>query len=208
MVLLRVFCCGYGHVVMELKNILKISMSLIVLLGGFWLLKRHAGPKKPVVAILQIASHPAFDAARCGFMDAFTAGMGSGYSFLVKSADGSMANAQIIAQSVTSRSDVVAFVALGTPAVQALVQKETERPIFFTAVTYPEEATFVQNNVAGIVSKALVASVHSAGLGMDYYQLGFSLGKAATRVFLNDCSVDEIGFVYATPSVALNKGAQ
>ena len=135
---------------MEMKEIVKAVLSLALLVSVFFFLRRPVGPLKPVVAILQIASHPALDAARCGFVDAFTAGIGGGYTFLVKNADGSVANAQAIAQSLASRSDVVAFFALGTPAAQALVQKESVKPIFFTAVTYPEKSGIAQSNVAGI----------------------------------------------------------
>lgn len=295
---------------MELRKIVGILVSCVVIAGGFFLMRRQHGPQKPVVAIVQIASHPALDAARSGFIDAFTAGLGNGYTFLVKNADGSVANAQTIAQSVTSRTDVVAFLALGTPAAQALVQKEMTRPVFFTAVTYPEKSGLSQNNVAGIsdyfdlsdlvnfahivapqalrvgilynpgsevaskefqeieqackqaglvsvkitgvtetdilgafksnlrkidmclastdntiasamsalaamskdagiplivADKTLVASGPVAGLGMDYYQLGFDLGRGATRVFLGECTPAEIGIVHAAPSAALNQ---
>jgi putative ABC transport system substrate-binding protein len=292
----------------------KVFISFLVVLsfvGLFWFVKnRNSGPQKPVIAVLKIASHPAIDAACDGFCEAFTAGLGNRYAFVVKNADGSVANAQTIAQGLTSRSDVVAFAAFGTPAAQALVQKESVRPIFVTAVTYPEKSGIVQNNVAGIsdyfnlkdlvifahklvpgasqigilynpgsevaceemneiedacrskgltpiriagvteadilgalksnlrkidlcvaptdntiasvmsalasmcknaqvpmivADKTLVASGPAAGLGMDYYQLGFDLGVAATRVFLGECTAAEIGFVRAEPSFALNQ---
>ena len=292
----------------------KVGISFLVvllLLGLFWFVKnRNSGPQKPVIAVLKIASHPAIDAACDGFCEAFTAGTGDQYAFVVKNADGSVANAQTIAQSLTSRPDVVGFVAFGTPAAQALVQKESVRPIFVTAVTYPEKSGIVQNNVAGIsdyfdlkdlvvfahklvpgasqigilynpgsevaceemqeiedacrvkgltpvriagvteadilgalksnlrkidlcvaptdntiasvmsalaaqctdahvpmivADKTLVSAGPAAGLGMDYYQLGFDLGLAATRVFLGECIAAEIGIVRAEPAIALNQ---
>lgn len=291
------------------KKIVGILLSLCVLGAGFFMLRRASANAKPAVAILQIASHPALDAARDGFMEAFKAGLGDRYSFVVKNADGSVANAQTIAQGLTSRSDVVAFFALGTPAAQALVQKESKKPIFFTAVTYPEKSGLAQKNVAGIsdyfelsqlvsfahnvvpgavrvgilynpgsevasqemqeleraclekklmpvriagvteadilgalksslrkidmcvaptdntiasvmsaladmckqanvplivADKTLVASGPVAGLGMDYYQLGWHVGLMATRVFLEECSVEELGIIRAEPEVAWN----
>ena len=287
-----------------------ILACLGVLAGGFFVLRRASVNAKPVVAILQIASHPALDAARDGFKEAFVAGLGDRYSFVVKNADGSVANAQTIAQGLTSRSDVVAFFALGTPAAQALVQKESVKPIFFTAVTYPEKSGLSQKNVAGIsdyfelsnlvtfvhdlvpqavrvgilynpgsevasqemqeleracldkkltpvrvagvtesdilgalksslrkidvcvaptdntiasvmsaladmckqaniplvvADKTLVSSGPVAGLGMDYYQLGWTVGLMAVRVFLGECSAEELGIIRSEPEFAVNK---
>lgn len=283
----------------------------LVLLGAgiFFVMRQRNVPKKPTIAVLQIASHPALDAARDGFVEAFKAGLGNEYAFVFKNADGSVANAQTIAQSLTARGDVKGFFALGTPAAQALVQKEAERPIFFTAVTYPEKSGLVQSNVAGIsdffdletlvafahgmvpegknmgilynpgsevtqaemqeieqacadkkltpvriagvtesdilgalkgnlrkidlcvaptdntissvmpalaqmcktaniplivADKTLVAAGPIAGVGMDYYQLGFNVGLAAVRVFLGECTAAEIGILNAEPEIAVN----
>jgi putative ABC transport system substrate-binding protein len=276
---------------------------------GAFLFFRDQGPRKPVIAIVQIASHPALDAARDGFMEAVRAGLGDEFAFVVKNADGSVVNAQAIAQSVTARSEVKAFFALGTPAAQALVQKEQERPIFFTAVTYPEKSGLKQKNVAGIsdffaldqlvdfstevvpqartvgilfnpgsevtraemheivsacdvqkqltipiagvteaeiigalksnirkidvclaptdntissvmpalaeicrqarvplivADKTLVVSGPLAGIGMDYYALGWQAGLAAVRVLLDEVSPEQIGILFGKPETAFN----
>ena len=277
--------------------------------GIFLVVRQRNAPKKPTIAIVQIASHPALDAARDGFMESVRSGLGDEYAFIIKNADGSVANAQTIAQGLTARPEVVAFFALGTPAAQAVVQKETKRPVFFTAVTYPEKSGLVQKNVAGIsdffdlellvdfahnmvpaaknigvlynpgsevtqaemqeieracaakkltpvriagvtesdilgalkssvrkidlcvaptdntissvmpaladicknahiplivADKTLVAARPLAGIGMDYYQLGFNVGLGAVRVLLEGCEPQEIGIQTADPEVAVN----
>jgi len=293
------------------KKVFISLFSLSLFFGFFLFLKnRYSGAQKPVIAVIKIASHPAIDAACDGFCDAVVAATKDTYSFVVKNADGSVINAQTIAQSLISRSDVAAFAAFGTPAAQALVQKESDRPIFFTAVTYPEKSGILKDNVAGIsdhfdlrqlalfvqklipkaktvgilynpssevacaelheiedacrtkgltpvriagvteadilgalksslrkidvciaptdntiasvmsslaaqckevgvpmvvADKTLVASGPAAGLGMDYYQLGFDLGVAATRVLNGECAPSEVGITRATPAIALNK---
>jgi len=281
-----------------------------LLAGIFFVVKQRNAVKKPTIAILQIASHMALDAARDGFMESVHAGLGDEYAFIIKNADGSVANAQTIAQGLVARSEVKGFFALGTPAAQALVQQETQRPIFFTAVTYPEKSGLAQKNVAGIsdffdleklvefahalvpeaknigvlynpgsevtqaemheieracaaknltpvliagvtesdilgalkssvrkievcvaptdntissvmpaiaeickkahvplivADKTLVASGPLAGIGMDYYQLGFDAGLAAVKVFLEGCPVSEIGILNAEPEIAMNE---
>jgi len=129
----------------------KVVIIVGVLLALWWLEWKiqNISPKKPVIAVLQIASHAALDASREAFVREVQTKLDNAYTIVVKNADGSIANAQAIAQSLVSRDDVIAYYAIGTPALQALVQKEQKRPIFYAAVTYPEKLGLVADNVAG-----------------------------------------------------------
>lgn len=129
----------------------KVVLIVGVLLAMYWLEWKiqHRTAHKPVIAVLQIANHAALDAARDAFIAVIKEKTGNAYQIVVKNADGSAANAQVIAQSLVSRDDVVAFYALGTPALQALASKEHARPIFYAAVTYPEKLKLTARNIAG-----------------------------------------------------------
>ena len=149
---------------MNIRLLLNVTLCLGICSGIWWSVARRSASSKPVIAILQIASHAALDASRDAFIDVIREQSGDTYSFVVKNADGSVTNAQTIAQSLVSRSDVVAMYALGTPSLQALVQKESVRPILFSAVTYPGKLGLVKNNVAGASDyfdlKELVSYAH------------------------------------------------
>lgn len=130
------------------KNVIIVVVALLVGCCWWWVGKK-TGENKHAIAVLKIASHAALDASESAFINAIKEKTGNKYLFVIKNADGSVANAQAIAHGLVARQDVVAFYALGTPSLQSLVHKESERPVLFSAVTYPEKLGLIKGNVVG-----------------------------------------------------------
>ncbi len=90
------------------------------------------------VAIVQIIDNSAFTEMREGFIDQMRA---NGYSekdmvFHIKDAQGDATVLNSIAQEVVN-GDYDVLVAIATPAAQALVNLESEKPVFFISIMNP-----------------------------------------------------------------------
>lgn len=95
------------------------------------------------IGITQIVSHPALDAARDGFKDAFE-DEGIEVEWDEQNAQGEQATASNIAGTfATADLDLVHSIA--TPTSQAAAQQITDSPIVFSSVTDPEEAGLVDS---------------------------------------------------------------
>ena len=106
------------------------------------------GSKKYRIGITQIASHPALDSAREGFKDAFKEA-GVTADFDEKNANGETANANLIANNfVGSKEDLI--YAIATNAAQPAAQATNDVPVVFAAITDPESAGILKNNVTGV----------------------------------------------------------
>lgn len=99
------------------------------------------------IGISQIVQHPALDATREGFKQAFAdAGYveGEDIVFDEQNAQGEQATATTIAAKFqTDGVDLV--LAIATPTAQAAAQSIVDIPVLFTAVTEPEEAGLVES---------------------------------------------------------------
>jgi putative ABC transport system substrate-binding protein len=95
------------------------------------------------IGIIQTASHPALDAACKGFKDALEKKLGASVTFVEQNAQGSVAQAHMIAQSFAHDSSIVGIYAIATMAAQAAVTNSTDKPIFIAAVTDPAAAGLV-----------------------------------------------------------------
>jgi putative ABC transport system substrate-binding protein len=75
----------------------------------------------------------------------------SNLSFIVQNAQGNIADAHTIARSFHANKKIDSFLAIGTPAAQALHSLEKKRPIFIAAVSRPLEAGLIykDTNVCG-----------------------------------------------------------
>lgn len=113
--------------------------------------------KQITIGISQIASHPALDNAREGFIAGLESeGFKSGDNIVidVQNAQGDIPNSQLIAQNFVGQKKDMIF-AIGTPAAQSAANATSEIPIFITAVTDAVKAGLVENteksgtNVAG-----------------------------------------------------------
>lgn len=102
------------------------------------------------IGIIQLAEHPALDAAYEGFVEGLKdAGYEDGVNITIdyQNAQGEQANCQTIAEKfVNDKMDLV--LAIATPAAQAMVSKTTEIPILVTAVTDPASSGLVDSNEA------------------------------------------------------------
>ncbi|MCL2386831.1 MAG: ABC transporter substrate-binding protein [Defluviitaleaceae bacterium] len=117
------------------------------------------------IASLQIAAHPALDAARNGFLSGLAdEGFVEGHNleFDIFNALGDMSNAHIMAvQIVDNEPDLILGIATSTS--QALAQATTTIPITITAVTSPYRADLVDSherpnrNVTGTTDMTPVA---------------------------------------------------
>ncbi|NMA25979.1 MAG: ABC transporter substrate-binding protein, partial [Clostridiales bacterium] len=94
------------------------------------------GPKAKTysVGIIQIAQHPALDAATKGFRDALTEKFGDKVTFDEQNASGDPQNCAVIANQFVS-SNVDLIMANATPSLQAAQAATNKIPILGTSVT-------------------------------------------------------------------------
>ncbi len=121
-------------------NVKKISLLIfgIIVIGVVLYVREKTVVQsngRITVGILQIASHPALDAARDGFIEELQSKMGTNVEFVVQNAQGSISNAHMIAQRFHKNASINAVYAIATPAAQAIATLEKETPIFIAAVT-------------------------------------------------------------------------
>lgn len=109
-----------------------------------------AGGKNPAdfhIGVIQLAEHPALDAAREGFVDALVEAGFSKDNIDVQNAQGEIPNCATIATKfVNDKVDLI--LAIATPAAQAAAQATTEIPILATAVTDFVSAGLVESDDA------------------------------------------------------------
>lgn len=106
------------------------------------------GSKKYRIGITQIVAHPALDSAREGFKAGFKEA-GIDADFDEKNANGEAATANLIANSfVSSKVDLIYSIATST--AQAAAQSTNTIPVVFSAITDPESAGILKNNVTGV----------------------------------------------------------
>ena len=108
------------------------------------------------IGITQIVEHQSLDDVRQGVIDSLKA---NDYGedkveISYKNAQGDFGTAQMIAQEFKNTSDIV--VAISTPSAQAVVNNIKDKPIFFAAITNPESAGVLAENVTGISDRSPV----------------------------------------------------
>lgn len=111
---------------------------------------------KVKIGITQIVEHQSLDDVRQGVVDSLKA---NGYGedkieISYKNAQGDFGTAQMIAQEFKNTSDIV--VAISTPSAQATVNNIKDKPIFFAAITNPESAGVLAENVTGVSDRSPV----------------------------------------------------
>lgn len=100
------------------------------------------------IGISQIASHPALDLAREGFIEALNSKgfkEGENLNLEIQNAEGDIPTAQLIAENFVSDGKDLIF-AIGTPVAQAAFNTTKDTPIITTAVTDAVEAGLVKSN--------------------------------------------------------------
>jgi len=106
------------------------------------------GSKKYRIGITQIVSHPALDSAREGFKAAFKEA-GINAEFDEKNANGETTNSNLIANNFVSSKEDLIF-AIATNAAQSASQATNDIPVVFAAITDPQSAGILKNNVTGV----------------------------------------------------------
>ncbi len=103
------------------------------------------------IGILQTASHPALDAARDGFIAKIKESTGNDIDFVVRNGQGSIDSMHTIAQQFHAKQNINAIFAIATPATQAIVSIEKEKPIIIAAVSVTPalDTILSQSNVCG-----------------------------------------------------------
>lgn len=112
------------------------------------------------IGISQLVEHPALDASKQGFIDEMK-NQGVNVEFIDQSAQGDIANAQMIAEKFV-KDDVDLIFTIATLSAQAAKQaiEKTDIPMVFTAVTDPVFSQLVtdfnvtDNNITGVVDAA------------------------------------------------------
>ncbi len=140
-----------------LSKSLCILVGSIVILGGIFLYQRLTKEEKPMmtIGILQTATHPALDQAREGFIEELSRLASGKVRFVIQNAEGSLAQAQSIAENFHAHRKIDAIYAIATPAVQAAARVEKQKPIFIAAVSDPESlgVIFPGSNVCGTTDR-------------------------------------------------------
>lgn len=146
---------------MVAKKLVLLS-SILVSMSLFSACSNEKGSSVPQentvnIGISQIASHPALDLAREGFIEALNSkGFkdGENLNLEIQNAEGDIATSQMISGDFVSDSKDLIF-AIGTPAAQSAFNSTQDIPIIATAVTDAVEAGLVKSkeksgtNVAG-----------------------------------------------------------
>lgn len=105
----------------------------------------NEGAIKFKVGILQLAEHPALDAATQGFMDALSEELESQVNFDLQNAQGEQTNATTIAiKFVNDRVDLI--MANATNAVKAAKEATSDIPVVGTSVTDYVQSSIVESN--------------------------------------------------------------
>ena len=137
--------------------LISISIMLVLSCGTEGKKNENAGKESKdnfKIGITQIVAHPAWDSAREGFKDAIKES-GLNVTFDEKNANGEVATANMIANNfVTEKVDLI--YAIATSTAQSAAQATNKLPVVFSAITDPEAAGLIKENVTGISDRVNV----------------------------------------------------
>jgi putative ABC transport system substrate-binding protein len=148
---------------MNKHSLIVLSIIAALLIGSIIFLKKRCATKPAAhgtgfkIGIIQTASHPALDAVRNGFIERVKGQIGNDVEFVINNAQASVNSAHVIAQRYHVDPTIQAIFAIATPAAQAAVQAEQEKPIIIAAVTDPKAAGLLNNNNVTGCSDAISA---------------------------------------------------
>lgn len=139
-----------------MKSILTLTLSSALILTGC--APAPAAPAAPApdekltIGLTQIVEHPSLDLIREGILQGLKDnGYVDGEGIIVDyaNAQGNMENTQLIAQKFEAdKKDLV--IAITTPSAQAAKNAVKNSPVLFSAVTDPEGAGLVADNITGV----------------------------------------------------------
>ena len=157
------------------------------------------------IGITQIVAHPALDSAREGFKDAFKES-GLKVTFDEKNANGEIATANMIANNfVTEKVDLI--YAIATSTAQSAAQATNKLPVVFSAITDPEAAGLIKENVTGISDRVNVKQQLELLLKLDskIKKIGviYNSSEQNSKVQVDDLkkAASELGLIIVEKSV-------
>ena len=137
--------------------LISISIMLVLSCGNEGKKNENTGKESKdnfKIGITQIVAHPALDSAREGFKDAIKES-GLNVTFDEKNANGEVVTANMIANNfVTEKVDLI--YAIATSTAQSAAQATNKLPVVFSAITDPEAAGLIKENVTGISDRVNV----------------------------------------------------
>lgn len=126
------------------KKILVACILFLSVFSGGFLVQPAQAEETINIGILQFIEHEALDDAREGFMEELEASeYGDRIKFDVQNASGDNASLQSLSEKLARDNDIL--YAIATPAAIGLAAVESEKPIFFAAVTDPVDVELVES---------------------------------------------------------------
>lgn len=118
----------------------------------FMFKKKKIYTDQPIkIGILLTASHPALDMVVSSFEQELKKQLpAKNIELIVKNGQGLVAHLYTIAQSFAADSQLDAILAVATPAAQAIVNVEKDKPIVAAAITHLASLGQIGENVAGV----------------------------------------------------------
>lgn len=124
-----------------MSNKVPLIIICLLIIGALLFAKWRASSQEDgsiTIGILQTATHPALDQSREGFQEEMRRLYKGKVNFVVQNSEGSLTQAQSIAESFHAQKKIAAIYAIATPALQAAARVEKNKPIIIAAVSYPE----------------------------------------------------------------------
>lgn len=134
----------------KFKVIISLMVIFIVLFLGFFQQSNKENNKELTVGILQLVSHPALDEIYRGIKE----NLPGEYKITLLNAQGDQSQLSIMAEKLIKENDLV--ISITTPASLTVANKNKEKPIVFSGVTYPVESGLIKseynsgNNITGV----------------------------------------------------------
>ena len=189
--------------------LLSIAIMLVLSCGNEVKKSSETGGEKSKdtfkIGITQIVAHPALDSAREGFKDAFKES-GLKVTFDEKNANGEIATANMIANNfVTEKVDLI--YAIATSTAQSAAQATNKLPVVFSAITDPEAAGLIKENVTGISDRVNVKQQLELLLKLDskIKKVGviYNSSEQNSKVQVDDLkkAASELGLIIVEKSV-------
>lgn len=187
------------------KKILLLSLIPIIILT-INLFKKSFYHKTDslTIGILQTISHASLDEARRGFIDYLNNNLNKKISFIIQNADGSIPQAQSIAESFHRNSKIDAIFTIATPALAVMHNIEKTKPIIFAAVSNPANLGIIYegSNVSGssdkINSKFFTNQIHKLLPNARKVGILFNSGETNSALIAEELS-NEFSKLNITP---------
>lgn len=130
-----------------LKKLLGLGLTCL-LLASWEKASNDKTEGELTIGIVQVADHPALDAAREGFIEKLDSENIS-YKLIDQRANGDLSLIPQFASDMKNKKADLIYT-IGTPAAQGVANTIKDKPILFAAVTDPEGAGLTGENITGV----------------------------------------------------------